>query len=106
MRLLLSNEYLDLYSEAYGIYIPADEILNRTNYQWFARMSQEQLLESRVIICKYMLIATANVKGVIEPFKKDENWVSFWKVPSGAPVWGLKPDYLGNNLLKLSAPTN
>ena len=103
---LLSNEYLDLYSEAYGIYIPADEILNRTNYQWFARMSQEQLLESRVIICKYMLIATANVKGVIEPFKKDENWVSFWKVPSGAPVWGLKPDYLGNNLVKLSAPTN
>ena len=37
---LLSNEYLDLYSEAYGIYIPADEILNRTRYQWFARMSQ------------------------------------------------------------------
>lgn len=103
---LLSNEYLDLYSEAYGIYIPVDEILNRTNYQWFARMSQEQLLESRVIICKYMLIATANVKGVIEPFKKHENWVSFWKVPSGAPVWGLKPDYLGNNLVKLSAPTN
>ena len=103
---LLSNEYLDLYSEAYGIYIPADEILNRTNYQWFARMSQEQLLESRVIICKYMLIATANVKGTIEPFKKREDWVSFWKVPSGAPVWGLKPDYLGNNLVKLSAPTN
>ena len=105
---LLSNQYIDLYSETYGIYIPADEILNRNHYAWFARMSQEQILESRVIICKYILLATVpnSPKGTIEPFKKDKDWVSFWRVPSGAPVWGLKPDYLGNHLVKQNAPTN
>jgi len=25
-------------------------------------------------------------------------------VPSQAPVWGLKPNYLGNNVRKLNAP--
>ena len=54
---LLSNNYLDIYASAYGIYIPADEILKRTKYEWFARLSQRQVLESKVIICKYILLA-------------------------------------------------
>jgi hypothetical protein len=71
---LMSNEYIDFYADAYGIYIPADEILNRRHYEWFARMSQEQVLESRVIICKYILLATApDAKmGVIEPLKNQD----------------------------------
>jgi hypothetical protein len=103
---LLSNEYIDLYSNAYGIYIPANEVLKRRNYEWFARMSPEQVLESTIIISKYILLANAPdaPAGVIEPLKQKEDWVSFWRVPSGAPVWGLKPIDLGNNVPRQSYP--
>jgi len=39
-----------------GIYIPADEVLKRINFQWFARMSPTQILTSDMIISKYLLI--------------------------------------------------
>jgi len=105
---LMSNEYIDFYSEAYGIYIPADEVLSRRHYEWFARMSQEQVLESRVIICKYILLATApDAKmGVIEPLKNREDWVSFFRVPSGAPNWGLKGQYLMDDTQRIPYPYN
>lgn len=95
---LLTNDYIDIYSNTYGIYIPANEILNRRHYEWFARMSPAQVLETHVIISKYLLLANApDAKmGVIEPLKNKPDWVSFWKVPSGAPVWGLQPIDLGD----------
>jgi len=103
---LLSNNYIDIYANAYGIYIPGDEILKRRHYEWFSIMSQRQILESKVIICKYILLASVpNVpKGVIEPFKKKPNWVSFWRMPSGAPLWGLKPNVSPTYLVKESYP--
>jgi len=103
---LLSNNYLDIYANAYGIYIPADEILKRRHYEWFARLSQRQILESKIIICKYILLANTPYvpNGVIEPFKKKPNWVSFWRVPSGAPYWGLKPNVSPTFMVKESYP--
>ena len=105
---LLTNDYIDIYPNTYGIYIPANEVLNRTHYQWFARMSPEQVLDSSIIISKYLLLSNApDAKmGIIEPMKDKPNWVSFWKVPSGAPVWGLQPIDLGNNVPKMSYPEN
>ena len=41
---------------AYGVYIPANEILKRTNFQWFARLSPEQVLESNTIIARQLLL--------------------------------------------------
>jgi hypothetical protein len=61
---LMSQGYIDLYSNTYGILIPAYEILNRTNYEWFARLSPEQVLKSDTIIGKYILLANA-------PYKKE-----------------------------------
>jgi len=100
---LLSNEYIDLYPQTYGIYIPANEILRRRHYEWFARLSPKQVLESKIIISKYMLLASSpdSKMGVIEPMETKPTWVSYWKVPSGAPMWGLKPNYLGNHVHKL-----
>jgi hypothetical protein len=105
---LLSNDYIYFYSESYGVYIPADEVLSRRHYEWFARLSQEQVLESRVIICKYILLATApDAKmGVIEQFKNKPDWVSFWRTPLQAPVWGLKPIYLPDDSIQMSHPAN
>ena len=38
-----------------GIYIPADEILARTKYQWFAVLSKEEIFSCNSIIAKYIV---------------------------------------------------
>ena len=53
---LMSNTFLNLCDKVQGLYIPADEILKRTAYQWFARQSAKQALNSNTVIGKYLLI--------------------------------------------------
>ena len=103
---LMNNSYIKLYSNTYGIYIPADEVLSRKNYAWFARLSPQQVLESKIIISKYILVANIPTKqGRIEAYegedeKEIQNNVKYWKVPLQAPVWGLMPNGLGDNVLQ------
>jgi len=100
---LLSNDYIDLYPQAYGIYIPAKEILNRRHYEWFARLSPKQVLESNVIISKYILLASTpdSKKGTIEPMiDRPKKWVGYWQVPSGFGLWGLKPQPFATHLIR------
>lgn len=52
---LLGNTHIKFQKELYGVYIPADEILKRTKFEWFARMSVPQVLESDTIIGKLLL---------------------------------------------------
>jgi len=104
---LMSNYYLDLCQHTYGILIPADEILSRRKFEWFARLSPKQVLESDTIIGNYILLSQTNETGILEPLtnKSVENkFVGFWKVPSGAPNFGLKPNFLGDNLQKITYP--
>ena len=102
---LLGNNYLNIYTQAYGIYIPADEILKRRKYEWFARMSEKQVMESDTIIGNYILITIADGGGnILEPLEIRPDWVQFWRVPSGAPNWGLKPNFLGDNIPTLKYP--
>jgi len=54
--MLMSTKFLSLSGKVLGLYIPADEILKRTAYQWFARMSAKQALSSETMIGKYLLI--------------------------------------------------
>ncbi len=109
---LLGQDYIKLYDNAYGIYIPAKDILNRVSYEWFRRMSPEQVLEGDTILSKYMLLAcapkTPGYKEGLGTIKEDRetnkpNWVGYWKTPLQAS-WQIKPNYLGNNLIKLDAP--
>jgi len=51
---LMEEEFLDLNPKTYGIYIPDEEMLNRTKYQWFAVMSTDELLKTNAIISKYI----------------------------------------------------
>ena len=117
---LMSNNYLELDKTAYGILIPADEILKRRKFEWFARMSEKQVLESDTIIGNYLLLAntstTVNMsKNIAETIENDnkslnslnkklENkFVGFWKTPF-KDIYGLQPNYLGNHLQKLEYP--
>jgi hypothetical protein len=100
---LLSNDYIDLYHQAYGIYIPAKEILNRRHYEWFARLSPKQVLESNVIISKYILLASTpdSKKGTIEPMvDRPKKWIGYWQVPSGFGLWGFKPQPFATHLIR------
>jgi len=102
---LLSNNYLDLYPNTYGILIPANEILMRRNYEWFARLSTKQVVESDTILGNYFLLSLApkEDQGILEPLKVKPNWVGFWRTPL-QDVYGLKPNFLGDNLLKEKYP--
>ena len=54
---LIGDGYIKLPNSALGLYIPDDEILKRTKFQWFARLSAQQALESETQIGKYLLIS-------------------------------------------------
>jgi hypothetical protein len=100
---LMSNHYLDLYKGTYGILIQSNELLNRLQYGWFVRSSPRQVLESDTIIGNYLLlsIGSEQTHGILEPLEVKPNWVGFWRTPLRAPVWGLMPQYLGNNINKI-----
>lgn len=53
---LLGTNYVELDDNCLGIYVPANEILRRTAYQWFARMSATQVVESNTFIGKQSLL--------------------------------------------------
>ena len=51
---LMEEEYLDLSSECVGVFIPYEDVLARTKYQWFAVMDTQEILDSQFILSKYM----------------------------------------------------
>ena len=54
---LMNNTYIEFSPDKYAIYIPDNELLKRTKYQWFSRLSQQQLRNCETIIAKQLLIA-------------------------------------------------
>jgi len=51
---LMEEDYLDLAIHTYGIYIPADEILKRIKYKWFAMVPSEEVFNTNAIVAKYL----------------------------------------------------
>lgn len=54
---LLGTTYIDFNQYLQGIYIPDREILNYSKYQWFSRMSVEQIYNSDMNITKYLILS-------------------------------------------------
>ena len=106
IEILLGENYIHFYEKMYGIWIPDKMILKRRHYEWFARMSPEQIFDSQFILAKYFVLALApdSHMGVIEPMENvDPNWISFWRVPINADsrtinIFGPMPMGLGNNV--------
>lgn len=101
---LLNQEFIPFFNKMYGIWIPADQILKRTSYEWFARLSEEQIFESNTILAKQFVSAIGYLKEKEEEKYKphiENNWVSFWRVPATngtLNLYGLKPSGLGDNV--------
>ena len=100
---LLGENYIHFYEKMYGIWIPDKMILKRRHYEWFARMSPEQIFDSQFILAKYFVLALApdSHMGVIEPLENKPDWISFWRVPLSNKtmnIFGPMPMGLGNNV--------
>ena len=100
---LLSDDYIHFYNKMYGIWIPASQILARRHYEWFARMSPEQIFESQFILAKYIVLTLTpdSKEGTIEPMENKPDWISFWRVPltnGTLNIFGPMPQGLGNNV--------
>lgn len=54
---LIGNSYIDFSPAALGVYFPQQDILQRTDYQWFARLSARQAIESDTVMGKLLLIS-------------------------------------------------
>jgi hypothetical protein len=54
---LMGEDYIQFCSNLYGIYVPSDELLKRTKYNWFARLSKMQVLNTNTILTKYILLS-------------------------------------------------
>ena len=63
---LLGEQYLDIHSNAYGIYIPQDEILKRPKYQWFAVLTSEQIFETNAAIVRYIKASIVDTSGLYD----------------------------------------
>lgn len=57
---IMSDGYVDLSKDAFGLYIPADDILFRPKYQWFAVLSGEEVLNTNTVISKYLKISAVD----------------------------------------------
>ena len=54
---LMGNTFIEYTDLLQGIYVSDDDVLLRSKYSWFARLSVSQLLES-IILGKYMLLSS------------------------------------------------
>ena len=54
---LLGSSYIDFNPSTVAIYLPEEEILKRTKFGWFSRLSQEQLRTCSSIAARWLLIA-------------------------------------------------
>ena len=82
---LLSTHMISFDKRTYGVLIPAQEILTRTAYQWFARLSEKQVLKTNVTLGKLILLETtrSNAVGLAGMGKGEieEDTINFWSLP-------------------------
>ena len=55
--LISSKKFRFLTFNLYGLYIPRNELLSRTNYNWFTYLAVEEVLKSKTNIGKYIILA-------------------------------------------------
>lgn len=54
---LLGYSVIPFACDRVGVYIPGNEVLRRTKYQWFARMSTQQVLHSNTVLARELDLA-------------------------------------------------
>ena len=53
---LMGSTFLEFNAKSYGLYIPSDELLKRTKYNWFCKLNTKEVLEANTNLSKYLII--------------------------------------------------
>ena len=51
---LMENKQIHLHPSSIGVYIPHDELIKRTKYNWYCHLSAKEVLDCNVFISNYM----------------------------------------------------
>jgi hypothetical protein len=54
---LMGSTFIELHTNVYALYIPSHDLLKRSKYNWFCKLSTKDVLEANTIISKYLLIS-------------------------------------------------
>ena len=57
---LMSNKKIILDKKHVGLYIPHEQLIKRRVYNWYCKLSEEEVLKCQVFISYYMLSAMSN----------------------------------------------
>jgi hypothetical protein len=114
---LLSDKMVVLDDNRYGIWIPEEDVLHRKKFTWFATLSEKDVLNSDLYLCKQFLLTlgedleevgeshnTHNTNSHIMTCDEIDQYkthhVGHWQLPLCDSYYGLKPSGLGNNIPK------
>ena len=109
---LMSSEYIELADTCHGIYIDMYDLLNRTKYEYFPRLSMRQVCEGTSILSKYMLLSCTEASSKSLDIKKEvvndnneykrrtwdtiHKYVKLWELDGignlGETIYGLMPN--------------
>jgi hypothetical protein len=109
---LMSSDFIELTDTCHGIYIDMYDLLNRTKYEYFPRMSMRQVCEGTSILSKYMLLSCTEASSKPLDIKKEmandnketkqriwntlHKYVKLWKLNGvgnlGETIYGLMPN--------------
>ena len=109
---LMSSDFIELTDTCHGIYIDMYDLLNRTKYEYFPRMSMRQVCEGTSVLSKYMLLSCTEASSQSLDIKKeveDDNrrdkrmvwdtihkYVKLWELNDignlGETIYGLMPN--------------
>ena len=53
---IMGSTFLELNNNSYGLYVPADELLKRNNYNWFCKLNTRDVLEANINLSKYLIL--------------------------------------------------
>jgi hypothetical protein len=58
---LFEEDYINIDENAYGVFIPADDILIRSKFMWFAYIKETDIVDKRNYICRYISACLADL---------------------------------------------
>lgn len=112
---LMSDQYLNLNDETYGLFIPLKELEKRRKYEYYLRMNKIQILESSCILSKYIITANIPEKEGYDSIinndvsgneKSSRGITGWWLTKLTPPLWGPRPLIVApkDNVIQLSHP--
>lgn len=108
-----------LHRDLYGAWIPHRALAERPAFRWITCLSEAEVLKTDTFLGNCLLLAlssethpfadpkAASLATAAAPSAPSSSplaamlpapFIAFWKVPSRAPVWGVKPMFLGDSL--------